>query len=134
MLERLGARPVVGGHDEQRRIDLAGADEHVADEPVVAGHVDEVELAAVVERQVGVADVDRHPASPLLGQPVGVDAGQRPEQRRLAVVDVPGRADDDGHRARQRAEPRPARRPGRRRRSGRPSAGRARPVRPRSAR
>ena len=48
VLERLGARPVVGGHDEQRGIDLAGADEHVADEPVVAGDVDEVELGAVI--------------------------------------------------------------------------------------
>ena len=43
MLERLGARPVVGGDDEHRRIDLAGPDEHVADQPVVAGHVDEVD-------------------------------------------------------------------------------------------
>ena len=47
--------------------------------------------------QVRVADVDRHPAPPLLGQPVGVDPGQRPQQRRLAVVDVAGRPDDDGH-------------------------------------
>ena len=61
MLERLGPRPVVGGHDEQRRVDLARPDEHVADQPVVAGHVDEVELGAVVEREVGVPDVDRHP-------------------------------------------------------------------------
>ena len=43
MLERLGARPVVGRHDQQRRVDLARADEHVADQPVVAGHVDEVD-------------------------------------------------------------------------------------------
>ena len=103
VLDRLGARPVVGGHDEHRRVDLAGADEHVADQPVVARDVDEVELGAVGERQVGVADVDRHPAPPLLGQPVGVDPGQRPEQRRLAVVDVPGGPDDDGHRGQRRA-------------------------------
>ena len=38
------------------------------------------------------------PAPPLLGQPVGVDAGERPQERRLAVVDVPGRADDDAAR------------------------------------
>ena len=97
MLERLGARAVVGGDDQQRGIDLAGADEHVADELVVARDVDEVELGAVIEREVRVPDVDRHPASTLLGQAVGIDAGQCPEQRRLAVVDVPGRADDDGH-------------------------------------
>ena len=51
VLERLGARAVVGGDDEQRGIDLAGADEHVADELVVPWDVDEVELAAVVERR-----------------------------------------------------------------------------------
>ena len=53
MLERLGARPVVGGHDEQRGVDLAGADEHVADEPVVARDVDEVDRRPVVERRGG---------------------------------------------------------------------------------
>ena len=89
---RLGARAVVGGHDQHRRIDLARPDEHVADQPVVARDVDEVELVAVGQRQVRVADVDRHPAPPLLGQPVGVDPGQRPQQRRLAVVDVARRS------------------------------------------
>ena len=44
-----------------------------------------------------VADVDRHPPPALLGQAVGVDAGQGAQQRGLAVVDVAGRADDDGH-------------------------------------
>ena len=71
------------------------------------GHVDEVDDGPVVEGQVGIADVDRHPAPALLGQPVGVDAGQGPQQRRLAVVDVPGRADDDGHRPARRARRRP---------------------------
>ena len=47
--------------------------------------------------EVRVPDVDRHPAPALLGQAVGVDAGQRAQQRGLAVIDVPGRADDDGH-------------------------------------
>ena len=45
VLERLGARAVVRGHDEHRGIDLARADEHVADQAVVPGHVDEIELA-----------------------------------------------------------------------------------------
>ena len=97
MLERLSPRPVVGRHDEHRRVDLARPDEHVADQPIVAGHVDEVDLGPVVEREMGVPDVDRHPPPPLLGQPVRVDPGQRPEQRRLAVVDVTGSPDDDGH-------------------------------------
>ena len=52
---------------------------------------------AVGQAQVGVPDVDRHAAPPLLRQPVGVDAGQRAQEGGLAVVDVAGRADDDGH-------------------------------------
>ena len=98
MLDRLRPGPVVGGHDEQGGVDLAGSDEHVADEPVVTGHVDEVELGPVVEGQVGVADVDRHPAPALLGEAVRVDPGERSQEARLAVVDVAGRPDDDGHR------------------------------------
>ena len=46
VLERLGVRPVVRRDDEQRRVDLARPDEHVADEPVVARHVDEVDRPA----------------------------------------------------------------------------------------
>ena len=49
------------------------------------------------QTHVRVADVDGHAAPPLLGQAVGVDAGQRAEQSGLAVVDVAGGADDDGH-------------------------------------
>ena len=49
VLERLRARAVVGGHDEERGVDLAGPDEHVADEAVVTRHVDEVERRRRVE-------------------------------------------------------------------------------------
>jgi hypothetical protein len=65
----------------------------------VPGDVDEVEAGPVVEVEVGVADVDRHAPGALLGQAVRVDAGDRPQQRRLAVVDVAGGADDDRHRS-----------------------------------
>ena len=97
MLDGLRLRTVVHGHDQHRRIDLAGPDEHVADQPVVARHVDEVQLRATRQGHVRVADVDGHASSPLLGQAIGVDAGQRAEEGRLAVVDVAGGADDDGH-------------------------------------
>ena len=97
MLEGLRSWTIVGGDHEERGVDLADAHEHVADEPVVPGDVDVVDLRASIRRSVGVADVDGQAAATLLGQAVGVDAGQRPQQRRLAVVDVPGRPDDDGH-------------------------------------
>ena len=88
---------------------------------------------AVVESEVGVADIDRHPAPPLLRQPVGVDAGQRPQQRRLAVIDVarPCRRRRSCARRRGLARSPQARSSSR---PARPSAGRARPDRPRSGR
>ena len=66
VLERLGARAVVGGHDQHRGIDLAGADEHVADQLVVPGHVDEVDRRPVVERRGGRS---RHRSSSRAGAP-----------------------------------------------------------------
>ena len=43
----LRARPVVSRHDQHRRIDLAGPDQHVADQPVVSRHVDEIEQPTI---------------------------------------------------------------------------------------
>ena len=57
-------------------------------------------------------EVDRQPARLLLGEAVGVGAGEREHQRRLAVVDV-ARGGDGSHRLSRRAgevERRPARR------------------------
>jgi hypothetical protein len=64
--------------------------EHRGDEPLVAGHVDERHRAG---RQVGPGEpeVDGHAAPLLLGVAVGLHTGERPNERRLAVVDVPGR-------------------------------------------
>ena len=102
VLVGLRTQAVIGGHHEQGRVDLAGTHEHVADEPVVAGDVDEVQLGPVGQREVRVPDVDGHPAATLLRKAIGVDAGERAQERRLAVVDVAGRADDHGHGSRAR--------------------------------
>ena len=98
VLVRLRAESIVRSHDEQCSIDLAGTDEHVADQLVVPRHVDEVDRRAVVEIEMGIPDIDRHAAPTLLGEAVRIDPGERAEQRRLAVIDVAGRAHDDGHR------------------------------------
>ncbi len=71
VLQGLRAWTVVGGDHQEDRVDLAGADEHVADQPIVAGDVHEVEHVAVGKGQVGIADLDRHPAPALLGEAVG---------------------------------------------------------------
>jgi hypothetical protein len=96
VLARLRHHAVVGGHDQHDEVDARRAGDHVLDEALVSGDVDDADLAPVGQREAREAQVDRHPALLLLLEPVGVDAGQHLDQRGLAVVDVAGRADDDG--------------------------------------
>ncbi len=78
-------------------VDARGTGDHVVDEALVAGHVDEADAAAAVGlRQVGIAQLDRDAARLFLLQPIGVHAGKRLHQGCLAVVDVSGRSDDHG--------------------------------------
>src|SRR3569832_2143588 len=60
----------------------------------MAGYVDETQHPAAGQGLVGVTQFDGNPAQLLGGEPIGVDAGERLHQRRLAMVDVPGGADD----------------------------------------
>ena len=88
--------PTLGGRDdEEARVDRADAREHVLDEAHVTGHVDEGD-AALPDGSVGPreAEVDREAAALLLGEAVGVGAGEREDERRLAVVDVTRSRDD----------------------------------------
>ena len=68
--------------------------QHVADEPRMAGDIDDADVKSARELQVREAEVDGHAAPLFFGETVGVDAGQRGDQGRLAVVYVPGRPDD----------------------------------------
>ena len=56
---RLRLPALGGGDDEQAGVDAADAGEHVAQEPHVAGHVDEADRRARRQRRVGEAEVDR---------------------------------------------------------------------------
>ena len=85
----------VGRDHEQHQVDAAHAGQHVLDEALVAGDVDEAEPQVGRELQVGEPQVDGDAAALLLFQAVGVDAGKRFDQSGLAVVDVAGGADDD---------------------------------------
>ena len=58
----------------------------------MTGHVDNAEGDPTGRLQPGEADVDCDPAFLLLGEAVGVDTGQGTDQRRLAVVNMPRRA------------------------------------------
>ena len=50
VLARLGHDRLVGGDDEHRQVDAAGAGEHVLDEPLVPGHVHEGEVQPPASR------------------------------------------------------------------------------------
>ena len=71
----------------------------------------------VAQVQGGEAQIDGDPALLLGRQAVGVDARQRPDQGRLAVVDVPGRPEHEvaflGHGADRRCRGQPGRFPDR---------------------
>ena len=93
VLARLRHDAVVGGHDEQEEVDPGGAGDHRPDEALVAGDVDHRQRAPRRQLERRIAELDRDPARLLLGQPVGVDAGERRHQGGLAVVDVARRAE-----------------------------------------
>jgi hypothetical protein len=95
MLARLGHDALVRRHDQEDEIDAGRAGEHVLDEALVPGHVDDRDALPGGKRQVGEAEIDRDPALLLLLEPVGVDAGQPPDERGFPVVDVARGAEDD---------------------------------------
>ena len=99
MLVRLRARALGRVDHEQEEVDPARPGDHVADEPLVARDVDQREPRPVGQFERRVAEVDRDPALLLLGQPVRVLPGQRPDEPGLAVVDVTSGADRQRHRA-----------------------------------
>ena len=91
---RLRHRALVGGDHEQGQVDPPSPGEHVLDEPLMAGHVDDADLAAGGQRQPGKAQVDGEAAILLLAESVGVDAGERLHEGALSVIHVTGGADD----------------------------------------
>ena len=90
----MGITDVVRGDDQQRHVDAARARKHRVNEALVPRHVHEAGDGAGAQVGIGEAQLDGDAARFLLGQAVAVDAGQGADQRRLAVVDMPGRPDD----------------------------------------
>ena len=79
-------------HDE---VDAADAGKHVLHEALVPRHVHERHVDPF-DLRVGEPEVDGDPARLLFLQPIRIGAGQRLDERALAMVDVSRRADDDG--------------------------------------
>ena len=88
MLFGLRHPALVGGHDEQCDVDGLDPGEHVLQEPLVPGHVDERDLARGSECGPGEPEIDGQPAFLLFGPAVGVTSCERLDQGRLAVVDM----------------------------------------------
>ena len=90
----------VGRHDEHDRRDRAQTGQHVGDEALVAGDVDERELLRWPswhhgrERHPGVAEVDGHAPAAFLRPAVRFHPGEGADERGLAVVHVPGGRDN----------------------------------------
>ena len=96
VLERLRCRPFVRGDDEQQQLHPGSAREHVVQESLVAGNVDDPGLDTVGEAQVGEAEIERHPAYALFEPAIGIGSGQGANERRFAVIDMT-RGSDDVH-------------------------------------
>ncbi len=90
MFTGLGHHAIVTGDHQQRTVDAADARQHIGEKLLMARYVDKPRHAPVRLRPVGVAEVNGHATLLLFRQPVGVDAGERLQQRGFAVVDVPG--------------------------------------------
>ena len=99
MLPRLRLDRLVGRDDQQHQIDAPHPSQHVAHKALVAGDVDESQMQRVAvprpQIHVGKAQIDGDAAALLFLQAVGIDPGQRLDQRRFPVIDVASRAYND---------------------------------------
>ena len=94
MLARLRHHRIVGRDHEQRGIDARRAGHHRVNESFMPGNVDQREARAVVV-EMRESQLDRDAAAFLLGQSIDRAAGQRVDERRFAVVDMPGQANHE---------------------------------------
>src|SRR5215469_10189861 len=94
MLGGLRHDPVVCGNDQEREIDPCRTGEHIVDEALVPRHVDEAQHRTIWRRQIGKPQIDRDASRLFFFQTVGINAGERPYQRGLSVIDVTGRSYD----------------------------------------
>ena len=96
VLARLRHHPFVSRDDEEREVDPGRAGQHGAHERFVSRHIHDTDNPDVRHLERCESQVDRDPAALLFRESIGVDAGQRANERGLAVVDVPGGPNDHG--------------------------------------
>jgi hypothetical protein len=71
----LGHHSLVGGNDEETKVDAAGANQHAADEVLVTRNIDYSDRADPVKHKWRESKVDRDSAPLFLRQSVRVDSG-----------------------------------------------------------
>ena len=98
VLCRLWHRSLVGGDAQHGHVDAERRSHHRAEEALVAGHVHDARGAYPGQLEVRVSRLESDPAPLLFRKPVGIDSGERLHQRRLPVIDVARRSDDDTQR------------------------------------
>ena len=76
MLPGLGHDAFVGGHDKQGKVDTTDARQHVLDEALMAGHVNDTHLTSRGKLEPGKTELDGHAPLFLLAETVGVNAGK----------------------------------------------------------
>ena len=95
VLPRLRHHGLVRRDNQHGKVNPAHAREHVLDEALVARHVDDADLAAAGQGEPGKSQLNSHLPVLLLLEPVRVDARERLDQRRLAMVNVARSANDE---------------------------------------
>ena len=95
MLARLRHHTLVGRNHQHHQIDPVRTRQHVLDETFVSGNIDEAN-ANIAQIKIGKPQVDGNTAFLFFRQAVGVGACQVAHQRALSVINMSGRAYDDG--------------------------------------
>ena len=96
VLTRLRHHALDGRYHQHGNINARGALHHGAQVVGMTRHVDQADDLATRQRQLAKAKLHGHTATALNLQTVGILAGQCLDQRRLTVVDVARRANDNG--------------------------------------
>ena len=88
-----------GGDDKHHSIDASCARKHIADKQLVPRNIDEADAQwAIVSRRCverSKSQIDGDAPALLLRQAIGVNTGQRADERGFAVVDVTRCSDDE---------------------------------------
>ena len=85
----------IGGNHEQHQIDSTHAGQHVLDEPLMPGDIDESQAQRRSQFEVRKPKIDRDAAPLFFLETVGINPRERLHQGGLAVIDVSRRSHDD---------------------------------------